>query len=245
MAIITGEYPPDVGLSGIARCLSIELEHGDIDTTLLLELQAAAADGTLSHCMRAYIDYLQKKHLCTPVVADSFVADLRVRFNAKRSAYIARHRTAHGRVVEAVVHLEIAMEEYLGSLLYHRAITAEFRDYFMETFKTEMDQLLLRQAARVTDDKPTLKFIQKLSALLESGRAVTLPRHGAGECRPVGFVGYEDSTTIISSKTLPTSWCDGCVMSGANSLPSPQENWLKNWSPRGLHYLIWIKTPAN
>ena len=53
-AIITAEYPPDVGESGTARCLAVELRLGDMNLNELSFFQSEAAAGTLQSCMLGF-----------------------------------------------------------------------------------------------------------------------------------------------------------------------------------------------
>ena len=55
-AIITGEFPPDIGESGTARYFSLELHDGDVDLDELTMFQEEASKGVLQRCMFSFVE---------------------------------------------------------------------------------------------------------------------------------------------------------------------------------------------
>ena len=54
-AILTGEFPPDIGESGTARYFSLELHDGDVDLEDLTVFQNEASKGALQRCMFSFV----------------------------------------------------------------------------------------------------------------------------------------------------------------------------------------------
>lgn len=59
-AIVTAEFPPDIGESGTARYLALELKPQDVDLDVLSYFQNQAAEGVLARCMRSYLEWLKR-----------------------------------------------------------------------------------------------------------------------------------------------------------------------------------------
>ena len=62
-AIITAEFLPDVGESGTARFITLELDRDDVNNNKLSHYQQLAADGVLSSCMYQYTEWIKEKYL--------------------------------------------------------------------------------------------------------------------------------------------------------------------------------------
>jgi len=74
-AIITAEFLPDVGESGTARFITLELGRTDVNNEELSYYQQLAADGILSACMYQYTEWIKETFL-KDQTEDAFVKHL-------------------------------------------------------------------------------------------------------------------------------------------------------------------------
>lgn len=191
-AIITGEFPPDIGESGTARYFMLELREGDVDLNLLSNCQEYAASGSLQRCMFGYLEWLKEQYLKDDESAKKFIASLKSEFEEKRSAFQASGILCHGRVPEMVAWMQMGMEKLLKFLQAKLNLDdAEILE-FQNRFQSILYKLAERQAESITQDKPTHKFIRKFSALLESGKVCVLDKKRPCDFVPQSCVGYED-----------------------------------------------------
>ena len=103
-AIITGEFPPDIGESGTARYFSLELGSKDVDLDLLSAFQRLAADGTFQRCMFSFTEWVRETWLGD---TNHFSSALKKNFEHLRDAFRKNCPNCHGRVPEAAAWLEI------------------------------------------------------------------------------------------------------------------------------------------
>ena len=192
-AIITAEFPPDIGESGTARYFALELMEGDVNLEVLTAFQKQSEDGTLQRCMYGYLEWLKETYLWN---VDGFLSDLKTQFEYWRDAFRRQCPNCHGRVPEAAAWLVIGMR-YLLSYLQDQLELAEAEcESYRQRFYSILKMLAERQASNIVQDKPTHKFLQKLYALLESGQNCLLPRHAVHEYLPPNCLGYEDDTYL-------------------------------------------------
>ncbi len=173
-AILTGEHPPDIGESGTARYLSLELRESNVDLKELTYFQREAAKGTFQNCMHGFLDYLKESFLSD---SEQFAKDLGERFAGRRDLFLESGIHCHGRVPEMVAHLELAMWLLVLFLTEKNVLSAEESQQLLDSFCLLMRQLAARQTEKIEQEKPTHIFLRKLNSLLESGQAVVLPRH--------------------------------------------------------------------
>ena len=191
-AIITGEFPPDIGESGTARYFMLELREGDVDLTQLSNMQEYAASGSLQRCMFGYLEWLKETYLKDDKSVKKFVAELKRKFEEKRSAFQTSRILCHGRVPEMVAWLQMGMEQLLKFLQAKLNLDdAEILE-FQNRFQSILYKLAERQAESITQDKPTHKFVRKFHALLESGKVCVLDKNRPCDFIPQSCVGYED-----------------------------------------------------
>ena len=62
-AIVTSEFPPDIGESGTARYFLLELKDGDVNLDILSSFQQYAEDGVFRRAMFGYTEWIRKKFL--------------------------------------------------------------------------------------------------------------------------------------------------------------------------------------
>ena len=191
-AVITGEFPPDIGESGTARYFMLELREGDVDLNLLSNCQEYAASGSLQRCMFGYLEWLKEQYLKDDESAKKFIASLKSEFEDKRTAFQTSGIHCHGRVPEMVAWMQMGMEKLLKFLQAKLNLDdAEILE-FQNRFQSILYKLAERQAESITQDKPTHKFIRKFHALLESGKVCVLDKKRPCDFVPQSCVGYED-----------------------------------------------------
>jgi len=191
-AIITGEFPPDIGESGTARYFMLELREGDVDLTQLSNMQEYAASGSLQRCMFGYLEWLKENYLKDDKSVKKFVADLKSEFEEKRSAFQTSGILCHGRVPEMVAWMQMGMEQLLKFLQAKLALDAAEILEIQNQFQSILYKLAERQAESIVQDKPTHKFVHKFHALLESGKVCVLDKNRPCDFIPQSCVGYED-----------------------------------------------------
>ena len=191
-AIITAEYTPDIGESGTARYFALELKESDVDLQNLTSYQKEAACGTFQRCMYAYTEWLRENFLFSAEAEQEFVRFLNARFLFLRDEFRKSGIRCHGRVPEAVAHLQMGMEFFLLFLKEKAVMDEESNAEIMERFKSILYRLAARQAENIEHDKPTHIFIRKLFSLLESEKVCLLNRNEIHDFVPNHCVGYED-----------------------------------------------------
>ena len=203
-AIVTSEFSPDIGESGTARYFLLELKDGDVNLDILSSFQQYAEQGVFCRAMFGYTEWIRKKFLQTEIIEKSFVKTLKESFTAYRNDFIQTGISCHGRVPEMVSELRIGMKMFLWLLEDHEIIKKDDERIFMEDFKTILYSLAQRQSENIKSDKPSVVFIKKLYALIESGTvAVTHKDLSIGEDPyPRNFIGFEDEHYLYLNKDI-------------------------------------------
>ena len=122
-AIVTSEFPPDIGESGTARYFLLELKDGDVNLDILSSFQQYAEQGVFRRAMFAYTEWIRKKFLQAEKIEKGFVRTLKESFAAYRSDFIHTGISCHGRVPEMAAELRIGMKMFLWFLEEHKVIT--------------------------------------------------------------------------------------------------------------------------
>ena len=193
-AIITAEYPPDVGESGTARCLAVELRLGDMNLNELSFFQSEAAAGTLQSCMLGYLQWLRRKFLYDEDADKHFLSSLRNAFEDCRNGFRQSGIRCHGRLPEIVAWLEIGMAMLLLFLEECGMLSTDRANWIRQDFSSLLYAMARQQAQNIEQDKPALIFVRKLSSLIESGQVSILKKDEAPGFPPKDFIGYEDDT---------------------------------------------------
>ncbi|MGN0998783.1 MAG: hypothetical protein ACI4PO_04450 [Faecousia sp.] len=191
-AILTAEFPPDIGESGTARYFALELRGEDVDLPTLTAFQNEADKGTLRNCMYGYLEWLKETFLCSDDMQKSFIAFLKSRFLSGREEFQKSGILCHGRVPETVSLLQLGMDMLLLFLKENSAIDEESCAEIQDRFKGILCNLARKQADSIVQDKPVCKFIRKLYALLESGQVCVLSKNQFHDFVPSNCIGYED-----------------------------------------------------
>lgn len=201
-AIITAEFAPDIGESGTARYFALELKGSDVDLQMLSAYQKEAARGTFQRCMYAYTQWLKERFLHSEEAEQEFVHYLNSRFLSCRDEFRKSGIHCHGRVPEAVAHLQMGMDFFLLFLKEKQVMADESCAEIQQRFKEILYRLAAKQAESIDQDKPTHKFIRKLYALLESNQAYVDDKNDPGELGFGTCLGYQDNTFLYLHSEL-------------------------------------------
>ena len=203
-AIVTSEFPPDIGESGTARYFLLELKDGDINLNILSLFQQYAEQGVFRRVMFGYTEWIRKKFLQEDKIEKEFVKTLKESFAAYRSDFIQTGISCHGRVPEMAAELRIGMKMLLWFLEDNKVIAESAAKNLDNELKQILYRLAQRQSENIKSDKPSVVFVQKLYALIESGAvAVTHKELSIGEDPyPRNFIGFEDEHYLYLNKDI-------------------------------------------
>ncbi len=197
-AIITAEFPPDIGESGTARYFGLELKSGDVNLEMLSVFQRGASEGAFQKAMFAYTEMIAK---FANADEKKFVNSLSESFKIYRNEFSKQNIQCHGRVPEIVANLRIGMKMFLLFMKEHKMINDDQCNAIESEFFEILCTLAKRQSENIEQDKPTHKFIRKLYALIDSGSAVIINRSYEPNVIPNNLIGYEDENYYYLNKT--------------------------------------------
>lgn len=211
-AIVTAEFPPDIGESGTARYFALEMNAQSVDLERLSYYQARAAEGVLARCMRSYLGWLRTYYLNSDNTVEDFLLLLRSNFEAYRDEFRKSGIACHGRVAETVAWLRMGLDFLLLFLMDSTFLDHTKANALCDSFSELLCRLARHQAESIAEDRPTRKFLRKLHALLEAGQVCLLPKDSSTEFRPADCIGYEDERCIylfseVAHKTV-REWCE-------------------------------------
>lgn len=174
-AILTGEDVPSVSQSGEARFIAVELMPDDVDNKILSKVQKNS--NHLNECMCDYIEWLSTMYNELPNA-------LKTRFLTLREQV---QDGGHGRITEAITHLQMALEMWALFLLRKKHITEKAANALKEESLSIFKALAVRQNKAITEEKPTELFLSALREMLSTRKAkmldtssATLPEEGIG-----------------------------------------------------------------
>ena len=149
----------NIGESGIARSVSVELKPDDVNKASLTYLQKHSSH--LNQCMAEYIQFVVTHH-------DELKGSLLEQFETFRDKALQELPGQHARLAEAISHLQMGI---IGLCMWLLSIKPECKDDVdcmlqesWESFKT----LATEQNNRVADEKPTTLFINALADMYVS-----------------------------------------------------------------------------
>ena len=207
-AIITAEFLPDVGESGTARFISLELRRTDVNNEELSYYQQLAADGVLSSCMFQYTEWIKETFL-KDQTEDAFVKHLadfcrecRTELTEKGNHNRIKLRD---RLLDDMVSLHVGFSFFCDFLLSKNCIMPEAKPAMLEEFDNMILALAAKQQSQTEQEQPTHKFLRKLKSLIDSG-AVGIAKKEISENYPTldppRLIGYEDGAYYYLDKTL-------------------------------------------
>lgn len=221
-AIITGEDLPDIASSGVARYAIVEVERGDVNLPLLLEMDDNK--DTLSACMGAYIEWLIPQAAALP-------RQLKEQFIGLRES--AKDDDRHGRIAEHVAHLQIGLLTFLSFLEESHIIDeAKVQSVADDSWKLLID-MAEKQSRRMEEEKPTQMMMTALSELLATSQVYTTKADEQG-VHGNGFIGYHDEECYyLYSETVYKNVMQFYAAQGRN-FPVTKNTLLKNLCLEGI-----------
>ena len=160
-AILTAEFPPEIGESGLARCFTVELRFGDLDMESYRFFEAESRRGVFQNCMLVFTQWLREKFLNDENTEKLFVAYLREIFETYRDEFRARVIRCHGRLPEIVAWLRMGLGLLLMFLLDQQIFTQEQVDAYRAEYISLLYTMAQKQAQSIEQDKPAEKRRKK------------------------------------------------------------------------------------
>ena len=211
-AIVTAEFPPDIGESGTERYFALEMNPNSINLEQLSSFQTRAANGELARCMRSYLDWMETYFLWSDRQEKDFLFALNGNFQDYRDAFRRSGIVCHGRIAETVSWLRIGMNTLLLFLTDKGVIKQLEAQRIEASFCELLYDLAAKQAQTIAEDRPTQKFLRKLLALLEAEKVCLLPKDYAAELQPTNCIGYEDERYLFlfsdAAHRTVREWCE-------------------------------------
>jgi hypothetical protein len=185
--IITGEDSPNIGQSGTARYLTLEVEKGMVDKKLLTKLQQNKK--LLNVSMRGYIEWLISQD-ANEEISSSFKNDFeRLRDNAQKE-------DSHGRFAEVVAWLYLGFNTAINFFESVGVVESQRKSELLKNAWNIFNDLVEKQNKRLTEDKPAIKFLTALNEMLIAGNIFTVDIEKAKTEKGAygeGFIGFEDA----------------------------------------------------
>ncbi len=188
LVLSTGEQVPD-GQSISARIFTLEVHPDDVDTDRLTAAQAEA--GRYPHALAGYLLWLAGRweDLAEHLPAEQ--REIRDRARVKLSGL-------HLRLPEALAQLYMGFDLGLQFAVEAGALTEAERDAWLSAGWDALKSGAEAQAARVENERPTVRYLEVLAALLNQGK-VTLERKdgyaqiggGVAGCELLGWYDVE------------------------------------------------------
>lgn len=181
--IITGEDTPNIGQSGIARHLVLEVKRGEINQDRLTICQANAA--SLAMSMRGYLEWLQPQMETLPEKLNTMFVGYR---NSAQSS------GQHARMPEAVAWLQVGIQmavnyfQDAGAMDSIQAYEMQLQAWNIFIGQAE------KQSQRIEEDRPVRKFLDAVRDLLAAKTIYTVVDTASADVEFIspGFVGYRD-----------------------------------------------------
>lgn len=204
VSLVTGEYVPDVGDSGVARCYVVNLKEGK-DVKLngdMTRLQDYARDGYYRRAMRGYIEWLRGQ-------MDDMPDRINQIFRENRDRAIREGaKGQHARVPAMVAWLMAGytmMLEYLKSLdIMDEDGAATEREKAFRILMTEADD----QTAEQNEDRPCQEFCSMINELIANKSAAVIGLNEMARIPDKGMIGWMDGTSYY---LLPETSYQMCV----------------------------------
>lgn len=202
-AIITGEFSPDVGESGTARYLCLDLKQGDVNNDELTKFQRLAADGVFSSVMFHYTEWLKETFLKDE---NGFVKMLSEMFRENRNHIRKRtekeNNPLRDRLIDDLVTLSFGFGFFVEFLKARNAILPETAIKMNTEFETVILSLARNQQRKTVEDQPTHVFLKKFLSLLDSDRITLIPKERIEILSREHCVGYEDEEYFYLDSSL-------------------------------------------
>ena len=155
--IITGEYIPEIGQSGVGRLMVTEWTADDVDTKMLTKVQKNG-----HHLSQVYTDYIpwMLGHY------DDFLESFEDIFISLRS----KANMPQGRTNEAVAHLQMGMMLFVRFMTETNHMTHEDGEKMLEKSWDVFRQLGAKQTETVESASPVSLFVNAFGEMLVTKR---------------------------------------------------------------------------
>ena len=236
--IMTAEYLPNVGESGVARFLSLELKPGDINLNELTKYQKEAEEGTLSHFTFLATEMLKAKFLDKENGVNELLEKLKSGFLSNRRFYKSKADEMNfhirPRLCDDLANIRIGFELYCETLFCYEGITAKEKVEMLN----ELDGILLRlavtQQSLTETEQPTEIFIRKLRSLIDVGKVNLTERMIRPVDMPRNLVGYyDDENFYFESDAAYAAVIKSCYDVGEH-FPLTQKALIKTLKNEGV-----------
>lgn len=165
IGMMTGEDLPEVGESGLARFVLVEVKPDDVSRlTELSALQDKAKSGELAAAMRSYIEWLLPQ-------GENLPTHLRDRFRALRSDMAVRVTGVHGRQHDNAASLLLGFEMFLRCAEHSGDITSAKKAELLQEAVNVLEATSEAQKQTVRQEAPVRVFLETLGELLRTGAA--------------------------------------------------------------------------
>lgn len=179
--IVTAEEAySNVGESGIARSVSVELKPSDIDLAALTVVQRHAEH--LNQCMSEYIQFVIQNW-------DSITEQAKPLFLKYRTK---AQNGGHGRLAEGVAHLQIGIHFMCQWLLSIKIIDESQAKHMEEIAWDVFFNLAEKQNSRITEETPVNLFLNAVRAMLDRGSINVVEIGKDSDYSSPSKVGYRD-----------------------------------------------------
>lgn len=200
LVISTGEdTAPGHSVGG--RTLALEVEAGDVDTAILSELQAAAADGAFARLMAAVVCRIARNW-----------EGLERRYQQEVDTHLVMLRgrqLAHARHPDILATLATAAQVWLGALVAFDAITSAERDTAWAKVVAGLLAAGTAQADVLHDVDPCRQFVRLISAALASKAAHLADPADNGEPKTSVVYGWRPRLVTVNGHDMPDNQPQG------------------------------------
>lgn len=236
-AILTGESVPDISESGTARYIIVELQQKDINLEKLTEVQNLARDGVFQSIMSCFI---RKIYLTanTDFMLNEMCEELRIDFLQGRAVMQNelenREIIFHPRIPEALAWIWIGFDRFLRFLMDYKVIqNAEANELYSDILQILID-LAIQQSKSTKEDNPSVKFVTKLNALIESKNVHIEEKQNYMFAGGTNFIGYEDSDYYYLIPDMAHKVVKKLCDEQGESFPSNKKGLLKHLAEDGF-----------
>lgn len=193
IGMMTGEDLPEVGESGLARFVLVEVKPDDVSRlTELSALQDKAKNGELAAAMRTYVEWLLPQ-------GDQLPGILRDRFKALRSDMAERVTGVHGRQHDNAASLLLGFGMFLSCAEHRGDITSAEKAELLQEAMNVLEATSEAQKQTVRDESPVRMFLETLGELISTKAVRVIPLIGSAPdpmMGELGMVGYRDKENL-------------------------------------------------
>lgn len=189
IGMMTGEDLPEVGESGLARFVLVEVKPNDVSRlSELSALQDKAKTGELAAAMRSYIEWLLPQ-------GNQMAGRLRERFKALRSDMAERVTGVHGRQHDNAASILLGFELFLSCAEHRGDISSAKKNELLQDAISVLEATSEAQKQTVRDESPVRMFLETLGELISTKAVHVIPLIGNAPdpmMSEMGMVGYRD-----------------------------------------------------